>query len=120
MNAIDRIKMVKAMEFLTRCINDESIFESWLTYGVADGDIRGGDLGVNQEDTEDLDYYIEDESFAGLMSTFLQCMADAFLSGGLYFDDVVSSGATTLEDIEDYDDGYEPQYGDEDVDPDED
>ena len=35
----ERIKAVKAMEFLARQINNENIFESWLTMGPADGDI---------------------------------------------------------------------------------
>ena len=39
MNAIERVKMVKAMEFLARNINDEGVFEEWLIEGVADGDI---------------------------------------------------------------------------------
>ena len=90
MNKIERIKMVKAMEFITRQINDEEVFYSWLTVGVADGDIEYGDLTVKVTDEKDLDYYIEDDEFAFLMAAFVRCMARAKTSGGLYCDDVVS------------------------------
>jgi hypothetical protein len=90
MNKIERIKMVKAMEFLTRQINDEEVFEGWLMEGVADGDIEYGNLTVETEDLENLEYYLDDKSFAELMDTFLWCMARAKKSGGLYCDDVVS------------------------------
>ena len=94
MNKTERIKMVKAMEFIARQLNDETIFlDSWLWAGVADGDIQYGDLDVKPEDlTEDSDlsYYLEDEAFASLMRCFLHCMAKAKHSGGLYCDDVCS------------------------------
>ena len=59
MNKHERIKMVKAMEYITRQINDEDIFEAWLVDGVADGDIDYGDLTA--EDDGDIEYYTEDE-----------------------------------------------------------
>ena len=93
MNATERIKMVKAMEFITRKINDEGVFEGWLIGGVADGDIKYGDLEVRDEDREDLAVYIEDESFADLMHTFLCVMKNASRSGGLCCDGVVSEAA---------------------------
>ena len=79
-----RCEIVRAMETLGRCINDEEVFETWLIYGVADGDIT--------EDTTDdeLECYIEDEAFAGLMNMFTAIMRDAHLSGGLYIDGIVS------------------------------
>ena len=89
MNAPERIKMVKAMEFITRQINDEGVFEDWLSGGVADGDIKYGDLEVRDEDREDLAVYIEDESFADLMHTFLYVMKNASRSGGLCCDKMV-------------------------------
>ena len=89
MNTIDRIKMVKAMEFVARQVNDEGVFESWLIGGVADGDIKYGDLEVRDEDREELEVYIEDESFADLMHTFLYVMRNASRSGGLCCDNVV-------------------------------
>lgn len=91
-DVVERIKMVKAMEFIARQINDEEIFEcDWLTDGVADGDIDYGDLSIRSEDAEILEYYIRDDHFAGLMTTFLFCMKRAWKSGGLFCDDVVSN-----------------------------
>ena len=79
-----RAKLVRAMELLARAVNDESIFESWLIYGVADGDIDG------TETDEDLEYYCEDADFAELMHQFLGLMTEAYESGGLYCDGVTS------------------------------
>ena len=83
MKALDRIKMVKAMEFLARAVNCEDVFDLWLSEGVADGDIRSNSLSVDLEDYENLDWYIGDEPFAGLMK-------NAREDGGLCFDGVVS------------------------------
>lgn len=90
MNKIVRIKMVKAMEFIARQINDEDIFMGWLYDGVADGDISYGDLDVEIDD--DADYYTDDKSFADLMDTFTRLMAKTNKSGGLYCDGIVSGG----------------------------
>ena len=91
MNKEERIKMVKAMEFIARQVNNEEIFcDWWLTTGVADGDIEYGDLSVNDGDEEDLGYYIEDEEFAHLMQLFLKTMRQAYKDGGLYCDWIVS------------------------------
>lgn len=92
MDKIERIKMVKAMEFIARQTNDEEVFESWLTCGVADGDIEYGDLSVNKDDEENLSYYIEDdETFSEMMAEFLWLMKKAARSGGLYCDGVVDA-----------------------------
>lgn len=85
MNITDRVKMVRAMEYISRCINNENIFMTWLTDGVADGDIDS-----DTTDMELLGYVEDDEDFADLMETFLHCMSRAKKSGGLYCDDVVS------------------------------
>ena len=91
MNKVERIKMLKAMEFIARQINDEELFmDNWLVLGVADGDIEYGDLSIKTSDEEDLDYYMEDETFSDLMDTFLYMMHDAYKDGGLYCDNVVS------------------------------
>ena len=89
-NMIDRVKMVKAMEFIARQVNDEEVFfNTWLPLGVADGDIKYGDLS---DDSEDVEFYLDDdEEFADLMGVFLDLMAGARRSGGLYCDGVVSS-----------------------------
>ena len=79
-----RTEVVRAMETLARCVNDEEIFEGWLICGVADGEID------ETTTDEELEYYIEDEAFAELMETFLRVMARAKKSGGLYVDGVMS------------------------------
>ncbi|MBQ0166906.1 MAG: hypothetical protein KBT02_07370 [Treponema sp.] len=86
----ERIIAVKAMEFLARQVNDEEVFELWLSEGVADGDIEYGDMNVTEEDEENLEYYIRDEEFADLMDTFLQLMKAAKRSGGLWCGGVTS------------------------------
>lgn len=88
MKEVERIKLVKAMEFVARQVNDEEVFEGWLINGVADGDIRHGDLSVDTDDYSD--YYIGDDDFAELMGCFLRVMSRANKSGGLYCDGVVS------------------------------
>ena len=76
MNKVERNKLVCAMEYIARQINDENVFEGWLAEGVADGDMTA--------DCED--YYSDDEHFADLMDAFLWCMHKAYKSGGLYCD----------------------------------
>jgi len=89
MNKVERIKMVKAMEFICRQVNNEEVFEEWLMDGVADGDIEYGNLSVEVNDVENLDYYTEDDAFKYLMKTFLNVMKNARKDGGLYCDNVV-------------------------------
>jgi hypothetical protein len=74
------------MEMIARCINDEDIFDSWLAVGVADGDIPLYSTDIN--DVED--YYIEDDTFKYLMTMFLKLMSKAWVSGGLYEDNIAS------------------------------
>ena len=89
-NPTERIKMIKAMEYIARQINDEDVFDGWLMCGVADGDIRYGDLdGSDQEELLSW-YYSEDCDFADIMDTFLRKMSQAYKSGGLYCNGVVS------------------------------
>lgn len=88
----DRVKMVKAMEFICRQINDEDVFDGWLMNGVADGDIKYGDFSVDNLEEDDATYYAEDDdTFADLMACFLRRMARAKKSGGLYCDGVTST-----------------------------
>ncbi len=91
----ERMKMVKAMEYIARQLNDEEILESWLAAGVADGDIEYGDL-TTYADIDD--WYIEDQHFSDLMETFLRCMKAAKKHGGLYCDGVVSGVDYSAED----------------------
>ena len=88
MNKNERIKMIKAMEYIARQINDEDVFAGWLVSGVADGDIDYADL--SEEDDGTVSYYTDDERFAELMQTFLWCMKEAYKDGGLYCGNVVS------------------------------
>ena len=78
-----RVKVVRAMDLLCRCINDEDVFIPWLSVGVADGDI------TSETTDEDLEYYCEDENLAELMYYFLRRMKYA-AKDGLYVDGVVS------------------------------
>ena len=87
---VERIKMVKAMEYIARQVNNEDVFEQWLLCGVADGDVRYGDLGFTPDDIDDLDYYLTDKNFSYLMKRFLTLMSDAKRNGGLYCDKVIS------------------------------
>lgn len=86
MNINERKKMVLAMEYIARQINDEEVLMGWLWAGVADGDIEYGSFNVEDVD----DYYIEDDTFRGLMDAFLRRMARAKKSGGLYCDGIVT------------------------------
>lgn len=91
MNKVERIKMVKAMEFIARQVNDEELFENWLAAGVADGDIPYGATSVDSNDEAELEcYYGDDENFAGLMNLFTELMSLVHHDGGLYCDKVVS------------------------------
>ena len=76
----ERKKMVLAMEYIARQINDEDVFDGWLMVGVADGDIPYGSFDTNDVN----DYYTETENFQPLMDTFLRKMSGARKSGGLY------------------------------------
>lgn len=90
---IERMKMVKAMEFIARQVNNEEIFEAWLTDGIPDGDIEYGDFDVKDVD----DYYCggswwneaeADKHFGELMDTFMWVMKEAWKDGGLYCGEV--------------------------------
>ncbi len=85
---IERKKMVLAMEYIARQINDEDVFMGWLMTGVADGDLKYGEW--DPEVVED--YYIEDDNFRDLMSCFLRRMTGARKSGGLYCNGIVADG----------------------------
>lgn len=90
MSRFERIKMVKAMEYIARNVNDEDVFQTWLAVGVADGDIPYGSLMIEDDDLDTLEYYTDDAAFADLMDTFLSLMYSARQSGGLYCDQIIS------------------------------
>ena len=83
MNLALRSKVVRAMDLLCRCINDEEVFMPWLAVGVADGDI------TRETTDEDLENYCEDDEFAELMYWFLRRMKAA-KKDGLFVDGVIS------------------------------
>ena len=88
MNPIDgaeRAKMILAMEFIARQINDEDVLDRWLMCGVADGDIPYGSFDLTDVDN----YYINNRTFEDIMSCFLRCMKGAYESGGLYCNGIV-------------------------------
>lgn len=83
-----RKKMLLAMEYICRQINDEDIVNSWLSCGVPDGEIPYGELDL--QNIGDDNVMLEDESFKDIMLTFLNCVSRAKESGGLYCGDVVA------------------------------
>lgn len=89
MNVQERIKLVKAMEYICRQINDEEVFMRWLQCGVADGDIEYGDLSDPETDDYLLCYVEDSFEFGELMCEFLHVISYARNHGGLYCDGVV-------------------------------
>lgn len=84
----DRKKMILAMEYIARQINDETVFDGWLMNGVPDGDIPYGCFDIAQ--IADDDWLLEDDHFQELMECFLRRMIAAGQSGGLYCDNIVT------------------------------
>lgn len=89
MNIHERAEVVRAMETIARCVNDEEVFEYWLMVGVADGDI---DELTTDEEIDEMGY-ITDSTLKDLMTRFLKLMKAAWKSGGLYCDRVCSEDA---------------------------
>lgn len=85
-NLMARAEVVKAMDTMVGCINDEGIIESWLVGGVADGDITED---TTLEDIIEMGYCDGDETFRDLLTLFLRLMNRAS-KDGLYSDGVVS------------------------------
>lgn len=79
-----RAKVVRMLDDIAHLVNDERVFEYWLLYGVADGDID------DHTTDEELEYYCEDSTFAELLEDFLYLMTKAKKSGGLYCDGITS------------------------------
>ena len=85
--SLKRAKIVRAMDTLARCINNEMIFERWLLSGIADNDITDNTTSVDIISAG----YCTDEEFKNLMSLFLKLMYKASGDGGLYAEGVVSA-----------------------------
>ena len=89
-NDLERAEVVKAMDLLASCINDESQQMGWLCVGVADGDINS-----NTELQEIVDMgYTDDDTFKDLMSAFIRYMHYAYEEGGIYCNGIVSRDMT--------------------------
>lgn len=82
----ERIALVRAMETVCRCLNDERIIDVWLSEGVADGDIK-----PDMTDARINDDYCDDETFVDIMDAFLECMNYAYKTGGLFCGGVTST-----------------------------
>ena len=78
----ERAKMVLAMEYICRHLNDEDDFMVWLMGGAPDGDIKYGETDPETVD----DYYLETNTFRELMECFLRRMKYAEKGGGLCCD----------------------------------
>lgn len=85
-NDLKRAEVVKAMDLLASCINDETQQMGWLCVGVADGDI---DSDTSLQEIVDLGY-TEDGTFKDLMSAFIRYMHYAYEDGGIYCNGIVS------------------------------
>jgi hypothetical protein len=86
MNNKTRADVVRAMNTMVSCINYESIIDTWLALGVADGDIKAD---TTNEEIEELGY-TDDKTFSELMTLFLKLMSRAGNDGGLFCDGIVS------------------------------
>ncbi len=82
----ERVKLLRAMETIARCVNDEDVFELWLAEGIPDGEIK-----ENTTD-EEIEWLAEDtDSMLDIMDTFVKLMKNTYRNGGLYlFDSEVS------------------------------
>lgn len=87
MNKDTRKKMLVAMDFIARQMNNEGYIDLWFMYGVPDG-MLDGSLDINLIDDDDVMLY--DDNFAEMMEVFLKCMKKSFANGGLYCDGIIS------------------------------
>ena len=91
-NLMERMLMVKAMDYVARQLNNEDHLMTWLEIGVADEEIPYGELSLTGPiDRDPAFWYAENEEhFGELMGDFLKIMARAYKNGGLYCGDVPS------------------------------
>ena len=79
-NVAKRIELIKAMDMIARCINDEDILvDGWLAGGVPDGLVEEGDEAIAG--------FTSDENMKDFMDCFMRCMVRASKSGGLFYMD---------------------------------
>ena len=84
-NLKERVSVLRAMDTIVRCLNDERDILWWLDSGVPDGEI-------NEETTDEELYWLvdDDESFADIMSTFIKIMRRQPVNGAMWVDNVLS------------------------------
>ena len=84
-NLKERVSVVRAMDTIVRSLNDERDILWWLDSGVPDGEI-------NEETTDEELYWLvdDDESFADIMSTFVEIMKRQPVNGAMWVDNVLS------------------------------
>ena len=87
-----RAEVVRAMNTIISCINNENYIDSWLMVGVADGDIR---KDTTNEEIAEMGY-CDDKTFKDLMTLFLKSMSKASRNGGLYCNGIVSAEQKTV------------------------
>lgn len=80
----ERKKLLVAMEYIMRNLNDEDDFSSWLCYGVPDCDIPYGNFNTNYVH----DFYVSDEEcFKTIVGTFIETIKymeyDGITCGGI-------------------------------------
>ena len=81
-NTARRVELVKALDTVARCINDEDILVGgWFAGGVPDGLVREGDASIEG--------FTSDEDLKDFMDCFMRCMVRASKSGGLCYIDGV-------------------------------
>lgn len=84
MNNHHRCMVIRAMEIIVQAVNNTKLITQWRVEAIADGDIR------SDTTDDDMEYYIDDDTFADIMDIFLQVMSNAQADGGLYVDGIVS------------------------------
>ena len=81
--ATERKKMILAMEYIARHVNDEELFwDLWGTYGIPDGEITYGCF----DESEVSDYWTEDENYNDIVEVFMSLMELAVKDGLATFD----------------------------------
>lgn len=84
MNIHHRCTVIRAMEIIVQAVNNTKLITQWRVEAIADGDIRPDTTD------DDMEYYLDDDTFAAIMDTFLQVMSNAQADGGLYVDGIES------------------------------
>ena len=82
-NTIEKILIIKAMEFIARRINCEDCFTDWTNYGIPDNICIQDDLNIYVDDDKKLEYFLNDENFSVLLNSFLTLMINAYFCKGI-------------------------------------